>query len=334
MTLPPGLTASPLDVDDPAQVDAAARVRIAGDLAAVGWTNETRESVLAALVSPIAWPEQHRLVHDRDGAVGLLIAERISSRREVFLDVAAVGAMATGIERALIEEGLAAVRRLAAADDGCRPVAEPYLPNDGIWQVVTAGWDVEEDYFAVLDALGFRPIRRFWRMRWDLAAGAPAHPPAPAGTTRRVVDGDEDRRLLHRLFEESFAEHFGAHARPFEVWIEELEGSAGVDPSRWWIAEVNGMPAGLCILDDSKASFGDGYVRTLGVVPSARGHGVARWLLACAAADAVARGRTGLALAVDGENTTGATDLYESVGFVIRQVIDVWCCPIMPRDDG
>ncbi len=139
---------------------------------------------------------------------------------------------------------------------------------------------------------------------------------------------------MHRLFEESFAEHFGAHTRPFEEWIADVEAMAGVDPTRWWIAEVDGQPAGLCILDDSKASFGDGYVRTLGVVPSARGRGVARWLLACAAADAVARGRTGLALAVDGQNTTGATDLYESVGFAIRQVIDVWCYPLVPGVDA
>ena len=85
---------------------------------------------------------------------------------------------------------------------------------------------------------------------------------------------------------------------------------------------------GLCILDDSKAEFGEGYVRTLGVVEGARGRGIGRWLLECAAADSVRRGRTGLALAVDGENTTGATALYESVGFSTRQVIDLWCYPL------
>ena len=65
-----------------------------------------------------------------------------------------------------------------------------------------------------------------------------------------------------------------------------------------------------------------------------RGRGIARWLLECAAADAVARGRTGLALAVDGESTTGATALYASVGFTVQRAIDVWCRPILPTDQA
>ncbi len=106
MALPIGLTVSPLDVDDPAQVDAAAHVEIANDLEAVGWTSETRDSVHANLRSPIAWREQHRLVHDGDSAVGVLIAERVDSSREVFLDVAAIGPMANDIQRALLEEAI------------------------------------------------------------------------------------------------------------------------------------------------------------------------------------------------------------------------------------
>ena len=92
---------------------------------------------------------------------------------------------------------------------------------------------------------------------------------------------------------------------------------------------LDGAPAGMCILDDSKAAFGEGYVRTLGVLAHARGNGIGRWLLQCGAADAVRRGRSAIALAVDGANTTGATALYESAGYAIRQEIDVYCYPIV-----
>jgi ribosomal protein S18 acetylase RimI-like enzyme len=145
-----------------------------------------------------------------------------------------------------------------------------------------------------------------------------------------VVDGDADRRLIHALYCESFAEHFGSsNDRPFDDWIASVEGLPGTDPSRWWIATLDGKPVGICLLDDSKAEFGEGYVRTLGVIPAARGRGIATWLLACAAADCVERGRTGIALSVDGANTTGATVLYASVGYSTRQVIDVWCYPLL-----
>jgi ribosomal protein S18 acetylase RimI-like enzyme len=308
----------PLDLADPVQVDAAARISIQSDLDSIGWTNETRESVLAQLTSPIAWPELHRLVWDGDVAVGLLAAELDLAGREVFVDAYAQGPRAAEIQRALVVQALEAAR-------GRR---------DEVDQVMAAGWETEHAYFAVLADLGFRTVRRFWRMHLTLDGWPADEPAAPAGVSRRTVQGDEDRRLLHRLFEESFAEHFGSHARPFEEWIEGVESTEGVDPTRWWIAELDGEPVGLCILDDSKAEFGEGYVRTLGIVPAARGRGIARWLLACAAADAVRRGRTGLALAVDGENTTGATALYESVGFVIRQAIDVWRYGISDSDSS
>ena len=66
----------------------------------------------------------------------------------------------------------------------------------------------------------------------------------------------------------------------------------------------------------------------LGVTRAPRGRGIARWLLTCAAADALERGRTVLCLSVDGENTTGATALYDSMGFVQRSAFDVWCYPL------
>ena len=330
MTASPDITLQTLRPDDDAQVEAAYLVASQCELDAVGWTDSTRESVRASLTAPDAWSGQHLLAFRAGQPVGLLVAERDLDGREVFLDAYAVGETASVVQRALLERGLAAAGELARAHPAPvgPPQGDPYDLAPDTWQAVSASFVADRAYADVLSGLGFRPIRRFWRMLLDLASLTPTEPPAPAGVSRRVVSGDHDRRVLHALFTTSFAEHFGAHERGFEEWIASVEALPGIDPERWWIATLDGVDVGLCILDDSKAEFGEGYVRTLGVIESARGRGIGRWLLECAASDAVARGRTGLALAVDGENTTGATALYESVGFTTRQVIDLWCRPL------
>jgi mycothiol synthase len=330
VTVSPGITLQAIRLDDEAQIEAAYLVASQCELDAVGWTDSTRESVRASLTAPDAWAEQHLLALHEGEPVGLLIAERDMAGREVFLDAYAVGESSSAVQRALLDSGLSAAGELARmhpAPPG-PPAGDPYALVPDIWQAVSASFAADGAYAEVLSGMGFRTIRRFWRMLLDLGSVSPKEPVAPVGVSRRVVSGDDDRRALHALFTDSFAEHFGAHERGFEEWIASVEALPGTDPDRWWIATLDGRDVGICILDESKAEFGEGYVRTLGVLDSARGRGIGRWLLECAAADAVARGRTGLALAVDGENTTGATALYESVGFATRHVIDVWCRPL------
>jgi ribosomal protein S18 acetylase RimI-like enzyme len=62
-------------------------------------------------------------------------------------------------------------------------------------------------------------------------------------------------------------------------------------------------------------------VRVLGVVPEARGRGIATWLLHSAFAEAAGEGRTAMTLTVDSENSTGATALYERAGMTPERVI-------------
>jgi ribosomal protein S18 acetylase RimI-like enzyme len=332
-TLPVGVTMRPLDVTSEADLDAAFAVASACELEAVGWTDETPESVRSTICGPQGLAEGHRLVFEATRPVGLLEVEFDRHGREFFLDAYSLGTARSTIARALLEDGLRTAVGIATADpvpSGTGVPEDPYELSPDIWQVVGGTFAQDHEYVRVLQSLGFRPIRRFWRMLCDLADAPDAEPDPPAGVTKRVVSGESDRRLLHELFETSFAEHFGStHDEPFEEWIARVEASPGNDPSRWWIAELDGRPVGLCILDDSKAEFGEGYVRTLGVLKEARGRGIGRWLLQCGAVDAVQRGRSSIALTVDGANTTGATALYESVGYAIRQEIDVYCYPLV-----
>jgi ribosomal protein S18 acetylase RimI-like enzyme len=332
MELPAGLAVRPVDHDDPDDLEAAFAVVHRGELESLNWTDTTLESVSAELTGPLAWRAIHRLVFRGDEPVGLLTGELETPGREVFIDAYAVGEDRGEVLRTLASWGLEQAKAVAYADPIADPGSDvdPLQPSADFWQAFAGSYTKEKAYIDVLEGLGFRPVRRFWRMVCDLDTVTDVAPPAPAGVTKRSVATADDERVLHRLYHETFAEHFGStHVEAFEDWIERVRANPGNDPARWWIAELDGTPVGLCIVDDSKAQFGEGYVRTLGVLPEARGRGIARWLLECSAADSVSRGRSAIALAVDGANTTGATALYESVGYRIRQEIDVFCYPLL-----
>ncbi len=272
-----------------------------------GTSDVTLESITAQLTGPVALREAQTLVFDGQAPVGLLGVENEVDGREIFIDAYALGPRRRELLDGLLARGLGHARAVAAAT-----------------------YTTDHEYVDAIVSAGLTRVRTYWRMILDLEGWPRIAPQAPDHVTKRVVDGESDQRLLLRLRNESFADHFGeTFERNFEDSLAQLLATEGCDPSRWWIAECDGEPVGLCILDDSKAEFDESYVRTLGVVPSARGRGIARWLLQCAAADAVVRGREGLALTVDGRNTTGATRLYESVGFHTRQQLDLYCYPLV-----
>lgn len=334
MSQSPEVLLRPLDPDSDTDVDAAFRITAADEIASVGSTDQTPEIVRATLGHPQALAKGHRLAYAGAEAVGLLVVELDAHGREVFLDAYAVGDGRSSVLRLLLSDGITTARQVAADDPGALArageVADPYVLSSDLWQVNLGCFAKDVEYGQVAADLGFRRIRRFWRMRRDLTGVTATEPAAPPGVSRRVVDGDADRRTMHALFQESFAQHFGSsHDHPFEEWIASVEAMPGVDPGRWWIASADGVDVGVCLLDDSRRELQCSYVRTLGVVPSARGRGIATWLLACADADAVRRGYPSIALTVDGENTTGATALYEKAGYAVDEVIDVWCLPLM-----
>jgi mycothiol synthase len=177
----------------------------------------------------------------------------------------------------------------------------------------------------VAQAHGLAPATAFFRMRVDHDAVVP-DPVAPAGVTLRFGPGDERfRRTAHALCTESFKDHFGSVPRTFDEWHAGLENLSTFDWSQLAVAELDGSPVGVLITHDGYVDTDDcGYVSVVGVVPSARGRGIARYLLRTAfAADAKA-GRSGTILHVDSNNTTPALGLYERVGMHPIMVIDMW----------
>ena len=77
----------------------------------------------------------------------------------------------------------------------------------------------------------------------------------------------------------------------------------------------------LIARDDREAM---GWIRSVGVVPAARGRGLGGFLLRHASGVFTARGRDTVGLGVDTANATGAPRLYERHGLTLHHAVDTW----------
>ncbi|MER5487579.1 GNAT family N-acetyltransferase [Streptomyces sp. NPDC002812] len=174
----------------------------------------------------------------------------------------------------------------------------------------------------VLPGRGYRTVRRYQVMTRALDP-AEAPPTPPAGLTLRPCDGDEaERRRAHALIEETFAEHFGHVDRPYEPWLDHIDGR-GLDWSLVWIATLPELgDVGVMLTRDDRTSMG--WVGHLGVAKAARGRGVGGFLLRHGFGAYAARGRSTMGLGVDTANETGALALYEAHGMEVHYAVDTW----------
>lgn len=162
----------------------------------------------------------------------------------------------------------------------------------------------------LLEALGFREVRRFYRMQVDFDGA-----PAPAGQ----VDGiaiktfrPEDARRFHEAMNEAFVDDWGFVALPFEEWKQHRLDADDTDTSLWYVAWDDGDIAGVIRCESQK--FGGGFVGALAVRRPWRGRGIGMALLRHAFREFHRRGAPRVSLGVDAENPSGATRLYERAG--------------------
>jgi ribosomal protein S18 acetylase RimI-like enzyme len=188
----------------------------------------------------------------------------------------------------------------------------------------------EEGYAAALVAHGFAPARVFYRMRIDSASPEmpDAMPPLPAGVAIECADTEEFRRRVWAVDNTSFAEHYNFTPRDFDEWWSFEATSTTHDPDGWWLLTVDGVDAAICLLDESRAELGDGYVGVLGVLKEFRGRGLAQLLLRRAFLRYRDLGRKGTQLGVDAENGTGAVAVYEKVGMRVTRAVQGFAQPI------
>jgi acetyltransferase (GNAT) family protein len=123
----------------------------------------------------------------------------------------------------------------------------------------------------MLHARGLRPVRHFWHMQIDLAAGFQPGP-TPAGIQIRGIDPRAHLGAVHAVLDEAFADHWGHHREPLDRWAQEQAGSPSYDPTLWLLATEEGEPVGAL----TASVAGDrGWVDQLGVLAPWRGRGIA-----------------------------------------------------------
>jgi len=180
---------------------------------------------------------------------------------------------------------------------------------------------------AALERAGFAAVRMLNRMGITLESLIP-EAQWPAGISVRGVDIEKDLEAIVRLVLETWRDHWGFVAQPFDQALADWkEGLAALgekfDPTLWFLAmdgsEIVGVS--LCdnrIVDDTTR----GYIDTLGVRPAWRKRGIALALLRHTFGEFARRGYAAVELDMDSENLTGALRVYERAGMhVIRQSV-------------
>ena len=122
---------------------------------------------------------------------------------------------------------------------------------------------------------------------------------------------------------------------PQEIW-DYIFSMPDVRPNLSWLAEVEDEPgtiAGFCICeikdeDNKRTGRSEGWIELLGTIRGWRGKGLGRSLLLRGLHSLKEAGIQTALLGVDSESPTGATRLYESVGFTIREHESFYKCQL------
>ncbi|MFF3846621.1 GNAT family N-acetyltransferase [Streptomyces sp. NPDC002328] len=174
----------------------------------------------------------------------------------------------------------------------------------------------------LIRARGWSVVRRYHVLRRAVDAVADQAPKLPEGVRIRTCASEADLRRVHELYQATFAEHFDFQPRDYDRWLHDIDGT-GLDRSLVWIVDTDELAdAGFLMARDDREAMG--WIRSLGVLREARGHGLAGLLLGHAFAAFAARGRDTVGLGVDTSNETGAPQLYARNGMTVHYAVDTW----------
>jgi mycothiol synthase len=304
-----------------------------------GWSGASQEAVRVELTGPGSRTRENRVVRDPDRVVrGWAGAHDRAAGRMLLtavVDWRLDGDVADAVAAVLLGWADRAAVRVGAG----RGLSTQQLDTGAF-----AADDRQQRWLA---AAGFEKVREWWQMTRPVSAEEADLPSGAAeGVRIRLVrrqgtgmPDEDDLRTVHDVLESAFADHFNTHAETFDEFVTRLREDPGHRWDHWWVAElVHGPepePAGALVGSVTGSGGGaDGsYVEYLGVLPTARGRGVARTLLRTVIADAAANGRDRVGLEVDADSPTGADRLYESMGWTTSYVTQSWHkqVPVVPR---
>ena len=334
---------------------AAARPRAvdAADVAALvaeherrgkGSSSASEASVLISLTGVGSWTRRQALIRERtsgDLVAWLSVHDRAAGRTLVDCTVSHV----LGEDAA---DALAAPLLRSAERHAQDIAAMRGLP----WTLLDSGaFEADGRQHRFLRAAGYEHVRTWLQMSRPVRAEEAESMPAPREgvVVRRVEqhpDGlpvAQDLQAVHRVLEESFADHFSSYRESFPEFVMRLREDPGHRWDHWWLATVETddgvLPAGALVSSvigpDADGREGS-YVDYIGVHRRARGRGVAKALLHTVIADAAERDRGRVGLEVDADSPTGADGLYASLGWETAYRTQSWHrdLPLRAPDGG
>jgi mycothiol synthase len=178
----------------------------------------------------------------------------------------------------------------------------------------------EQARIDLLERSGFATDRYFYRMACPLE-GPLAEPQLPAGFT--VATGPYDAEMWARLFNESFIDHWNHQPISADEVTHQMSDPV-YQPHLDLVAYApDGRPAAFCwgsinIAENQRSGRNDGQIGLLGTRRGFRKIGLGRAMLLTGMRALKAAGADMAKLGVDADSPTGATRLYESVGFRVE----------------
>ena len=183
---------------------------------------------------------------------------------------------------------------------------------------------------------GFEPVQYYFVMRRPLTD----LPPVRAVEGVEVVPFDADRdEQVRRAHNAAFVDHFGTAERDAYAWQTWFTGSKAFRPELSRLALADGAVVGYTLVyehdaDTAATGVREAYFGQIGVLPAARGRGVASACIATSLRAAAGDGMGRAGLTVDTRNTTGALGLYERLGFVVDGREVIWALRVPARAGG
>lgn len=192
--------------------------------------------------------------------------------------------------------------------------------------------DADDRARALYERLGFRAVRHFLDLRFDLDEQELPYAPVPKGVHIRRFRPGKDDRAMWEAMQGGFADHWAFTPTEFEEWrYLELERPDNVDPRLWLVAEADDRLVGGAITRIGTPSDPTlGYIKDLAVLPGYRRRGIALALIRVAFRRFRRRGVRRVGLEVDDVTLGGALRLYERAGMRVARRTDVYEQVIQP----
>ncbi len=179
----------------------------------------------------------------------------------------------------------------------------------------------QQETIAALQRFGMHEIRRFWTMVCPSLEDLPPSSALPAGLQVRPYRLHDDDAVVNEACNEAFRDHWGHADVPPDVWLLYITQPA-FRPELSILAEnpVDKQIAGMCLVivneqENKRLGRQRGWIDILAVRRQYRHLGLGTALILEGMRQLYRAGCTQAVLGCDSENLTGATRIYERVGF-------------------